>query len=623
MSAFSTKSVFRHRRAGALALLGACSWFAIAGPSIALERAEVRSPIATTQTVEFNIYLPVKNRAQLEAFLVELQTPGSPAYHQWLSPAQFNEQFGLPASEVNAMTQELAAKGLQVTAVHTHSLTVSGKVGAVNSAFGTTLATGHFRSGGDTMVATSPLKMTPHVAAAGGIVMAFSGTIHMQSTSQKSNFVINPVTNPDNRSSPTGGYWFDDLKQAYAYPSYKVLNGAGSTIGVLMTPNFNPPDMKLYFSHEKLAVPSISTYNVEGGAPYNANSAAETHIDITHSGGMAPKASIILFNMPSLEDDSIFAGLTDIVESNLVDVVNMSFGAPEAGYSAPYNGGVNYSGIIGVYDDFYAEGNALGITWVAASGDWGGKDIPAAACFYEPQPTPCGTYEVGVGIPAASPHVTAVGGTNLVTTYSPPSLNSAYVGENANFDQLAFDIFYGTTATNAIWGSGGGISSYFAKPSYQSEVSQQYLPAAAAKWRTIPDVALEMGGCPFGDLYYELNGVCPPDRSFDWTPISGAFYGYIGTSLSSPDFVGLVALKIQSEGSRLGNENYDIYALAAAQQNGSPNTVFRQDITGNNGVYKTAPGYNLVLGNGTVIANDFVRGPSLPVAGVPQTPTNP
>jgi hypothetical protein len=30
-----------------------------------------------------------------------------------------------------------------------------------------------------------------------------------------------------------------------------------------------------------------------------------------------------------------------------------------------------------------------------------------------------------------------------------------------------------------------------------------------------------------------------------------------------------------------------------------------------------------VLGNGSVISNNFVRGQSLPAAGIPQTPTNP
>jgi subtilase family serine protease len=428
---------------------------------------------------------------------------------------------------------------------------------------------------------------------------------------------------PDNRESANGGYWFDDLKQAYSYPSYKALTGKGVNIGILMTPNFNPSDIALYFSHEKLATPNITTINVEGGAPYDPNEVAETHIDITHSAGQAPLANVYLYNMPDLSDESVLAGLTQIDEFNSVDVVNMSFGEPEAAYSPAYNGGVNYEGFIGIYDDFFAEGNVQGITFVAASGDWGGKDLPPAVCFTSSAPTPCGPMRVGVGIPAASPHVTAVGGTNLQTTFNPPSLNSAYVSENADSDALAFDIFFGTTATGAVWGSGGGISSYFAKPSYQTLVSQQYLPAKAAGWRTIPDVSLEMGGCPFGDLYYEENGVCPPNRSFDWAPIAGNFYGFVGTSLSSPDFVGLLALKIQSEGGRLGNENFDVYSLAGAQENGSSNTVYRRNIPGNNGVYKTAPGYNLVLGNGTVIANHFVRGASLPAAGVPQTPTNP
>jgi kumamolisin len=198
------------------------------------------------------------------------------------------------------------------------------------------------------------------------------------------------------------------------------------------------------------------------------------------------------------------------------------------------------------------------------------------------------------------------------------------VSENADFDALDSDIFYGTTATGAVWGSGGGISAFYPKPAYQSLVSQANLPAKAKKWRTIPDVALQMGGCPGGTLYFDLHGVCPPDRSFVWEAIGGQFEGVIGTSASSPEFAGLVALKIQSTGGRLGNENFDIYSLAAAQENGSANVVFRQDIPGNNGKYKSgSPGYNLVLGNGTVFGGRFVRGPGLAVAGKPQTPTNP
>jgi subtilase family serine protease len=610
----------RCRAAVAFALLAAGSSLALTGAANAFEKATIGAQAAAEQAVQFNVYLPVRDRAAVEALITELHTQGSPEYHKWLTPAEYNERFGPSQSTVNSIKQELAARGLQVSEVHAHSLRVSGTVAAINAAFETTLATARFASGRQSLAALKPLKLTPALAAANASIAAFSGTTHMHSDSKP----ILGFPGPENRESTTGGYWFDDLKQAYAYPSYKKLTGKGSNIGVLMTPGFNPSDMTLYFSHEKLATPSITTVNVEGGAPYDVNSAAETHIDITHSAGMAPLANVYLYNLPDLNDDSVFAGLTLIIEQNVVDVVNMSFGEPEAAYAAAYNGGVSYEGIIGIWDDYFAEGNAQGITWVASSGDSGGKNVPAAACFSASPPNPCGPMETGVNLPASSPHVTSVGGTNLVTTYHPPSLDSAYVEENADYDALFEDIFFGTTATGAVWGSGGGISGYFAKPSYQKLVSQQFLPSGARKWRTVPDVALEMGGCPgAGDLYVEEHGVCPPDRSFDWTPLSGTFYGFIGTSLSSPDFVGLVALKIESEGGRLGNLNYEIYALAAGQENGSFNTVFRRDIPGSNGVYSTHPGYNLVLGNGTVIANHFVRGPSLPAAGEPQTPTNP
>jgi subtilase family serine protease len=593
---------------------------ALGGTAAAAEKAVVDGAVSTEQSVVFNIYLPLQDRAGVQALLDELHSPTSALFRHWLTPAEFDAKFASKAETVNAISTELASHGLQVTEVHSHGLQVVGTVAAVQEAFGASLNAAHFSSGRSVMVAPTPLHLTPTLSAANAVIANFSGRIRMSVTSEHIS------GKPLNRDSPTGGYWFDDLKQAYSYPSYTSLTGEGVTIGVLMTPGYNPSDMRLYFSHEKLATPNIHTFDVEGGAPYNAASAAETHIDIQHSGGMAPKASIILYNLPDLEDDSILAGLTQIIEYNVADVVNMSFGGPEGFYSPAYNDGVDYSGILGIYDDFFMEGNALGITWVAASGDSGALDIPAVACFSATPPDPCGAMQLGVGIPAASPHVTAVGGTNLVTTYNaskPTDLNSAYVSENADDDPLVEDIWYGTTATGAVWGSGGGISSYFAKPSYQTLVSQTYVPAKAKNWRTIPDVALEMGGCPFGSLYYELNGVCAPDRSFDWTALGGEFLGYVGTSLSSPDFVGLTALKIQLEGSRLGNENYEIYSLAAAQENGSGNRPFRRDITGNNGYYKAEPGYNLVLGNGTVVGRDFVLGPALPAAGIPQTPSNP
>jgi subtilase family serine protease len=615
---------FSRLKGGALAALTAAACVIFSGSSSAAEKAVIDAAATAEQVVEFNVYLPLRDRNGAEALLSQLHNPNSASYHQWLTPAQFSERFGPQTATVNAITNELKAHGLEVTAVHSHSLHVSGTANGVQSAFATRLAMGHFTSGQQVITAAAPINLTPALAAAGAVVADFSGKIRMQKMAHPSN-----LAKPQNRESSTGGYWFTDLKQAYSFPSFKKLTGKGVTIGILMEGGFNQPDMTAYFGHELLPSPKISTVNIAGGLPFSPNNSFETHLDIQQSGGMAPNASIILYNLPDLQDSSILSGLTTIIESNTADVVNMSFSGPEAGYTAAYNGGTDFTGILNIYDDFFMEGNMLGITFVASSGDWGGLDIPAVACFSATPPTPiCGPMEAGIGSPASSPHVTAVGGTNLVTTFNaknPKDLNSAYVSENADDDPLDSDIFFGTSASGAVWGSGGGISLLYPKPSYQSLVSQSNLPKAAKKFRTIPDLSLQMGGCPGGTLFFDLHGECPPDRSFVWEIIGGQQEGVIGTSASSPEFVGLLALKIQSTGARLGNENFDIYSLAAAQENGSGNTVFRNQIEGNNGVYKSTVkgGYNMVIGNGTVIGGDFVQGPALPVAGKPQTPTNP
>jgi subtilase family serine protease len=624
MPLLKVQSGFSRLKGGALAALAATACFVLGQASPAAETAVLDAVATAEQAVEFNVYLPLRDRAGAESLLAQLHDPNSASYHQWLTPAQFSERFGPQTATVNAVKNELKAHGLDITEVHSHSLRVSGTAGGVKSAFGTTLAMGHFASGKQVLTTAAPIKLTPALAAAGAVVADFSGKIRVQTTAHPSN-----LAKPQNRLSPTGGYWFDDLKQAYSFPSFKKLTGKGVTIGILMEGGFNQPDMTAYFGHELLPSPKISTVNIAGGSPFNPNGSFETHLDIQQSGGMAPDASIILYNLPDLQDSDILSGLTTIIESNQADVVNMSFSGPEAGFTAAYNGGTDFTGILNIYDDFFMEGNALGITFVASSGDWGALDVPAVACFSASPPTPiCGPMEAGIGSPASSPHVTAVGGTNLVTTFNaknPKDLNSAYVSENADDDPLDSDIFFGTTASGAVWGSGGGISLQYAKPSYQNLVSQKNLPKNAKKFRTIPDLSLQMGGCPGGTLFFDLHGECPPDRSFVWEIIGGKQEGVIGTSASSPEFVGLLALKIQSTGARLGNENFDIYTLAAAQENGSGNTVFRNQIEGNNGLYKSTVkgGYNLVIGNGTVIGGDFVQGPGLPVAGKPQTPTNP
>jgi subtilase family serine protease len=573
----------------------------------ALEKANIQGRASASQPVAFEVYMPALHGAELDQLLKDLQNPSSPHYHQWLTPSQYNARFAPDKALIQRITTELNAKGLQVTSVSAHRIHVTGNVGAVERAFSTQMAHATFSNGRTTLAATKPLTLTPTLASMGAVVASFSSNVRM-----RSHAVRIPGT-PLNRYSASGPYWFDDLKQAYEYPSYQIYNGKGVNIGILMEGGFNQKDMDAYFAHEKLATPKIYEVDIQGGAPYDPNNSTETHLDIQQAGGMAPKANIILFNLPDLADSSILDGLTTIVESNSVDVVNMSFGGPELFYAPEFNGGTDYRGILGVFDALFKQGNAQGITFIASSGDQGALPAPPLKCFTT-NANPCGAMRASAENPASSPHVTGVGGTNLITTYSAknPNLDSAYIKEAAWGDVLEGDIFYGTTSTGNYWGSGGGPSIYFPQPSYQRLVD------TGTNMRAVPDVALHMGGCPYGAV-----SPCKPDRSSVVVAIGGSFYLVIGTSASAPDFTGLTALKIERLGTRLGNENFDIYSLAAAQEHGNALRVFRTDIDGYNGKFHTKHGYNMVLGVGTVYGKDFLLAPNVPSAGIPQSPSNP
>jgi kumamolisin len=227
-----------------------------------------------------------------------------------------------------------------------------------------------------------------------------------------------------------------------------------------------------------------------------------------------------------------------------------------------------------------------------------------------------------VSWPADDPNVTGVGGTNLGTTTLPkPStpgypytyaLSSKYLGENANDDPLAVDLWYtgGPALPGEIWGSGGGVSTMFAEPAFQKLVG-----TAIKSGRNVPDVAMHMGGCPQGAVT-----PCAPNRSLDVIYMGGSRYGLIGTSASAPEFAGLLAITEQNLHTRLGNANWYIYVLAAAS---GDRAFHHANIPGNNGGYTTHNGYDQVIGVGTPYGNLFTADPFAGLAGDPQTTSNP
>lgn len=549
---------------------------------------------AASQAVHFTVHLPLRNERELDTLLNAQVTTGSPLYHHFLTPAQFAAAYGPTRAHLQAAASPLRSAGFAVR-VTAHGLDVFGTAAQMSATFKTQVNAVRTR-GGRTLTAVAGHPVLPAaLSAMGAVVPALSGVSRVETLSETTRNVL-----PNNRYTPFGPYWFDDLKEAYQFPSALVLNGRGRTVATVISSDFSDADLAQYLGHEKVPVPKTYRRIVDGGNPFNANSgdSFEADLDIQQLAGMAPNATVVDYEIPDLSDQSIYDAYSAVDDDNKADVVSSSFGGCELYYTAAYNGGQNFTFIFKAFDQLFKQGNAQGITFTAASGDRGNYE-----CL-----DPSGTYYVrGTSFPADSPNVTAVGGTNLITENLPPvggkrNLDSGYVRESENPD-------YRTGGRNSIWGSGGGESIVFPRPAFQNAVGYTYAG------RGVPDLSLQMGGCPLDATY------CSPDDSASVEAFAGQLVGVIGTSISSPDFAGLLALKVQRFGSRLGNVNPESYRIAR-QGTYLGSHFYHSYIPGNNG-FRSTPGYNLVVGNGSVIGRNYIEAFDVPLAGDPQTPTNP
>ncbi len=625
--------------------------------------AQVQTLGAADQSAvtHFNVYLPLTHQTDLDQLLRDQTDSSSARYHQWLTPAQFKTQFGPSRADVAKVTKALEAAGFTVTGEQTQNLQVEGPVSAVDKLFATQLQQvrtprGHVRLA----AANHHLTLPDQLASVGAVVPEF--TAHLESHLHSAR-PLKPLASasPLFRLSSNSSFFYpNDMNEAYQLPSFqteitplfsrhqKQIAGVGSHIGIVISSVISPADLaktfnsnvnlgggdhliQAYSANSNLPVPAVTIRAVNGGSGAfdpNSDDAFEASLDTQMSLGTAPGAQETLYNVPDLNDDSIIAGYTAVNEDNTVDVVSSSFGLCELYYTAGYNGGTDFTSILRTYHSLFQQGNAQGITFLASSGDNGALDCYTAA--FSNNPTNGTNFVPGVESPADDPNVTGVGGTNLQTAATPGVDDATYVSENADFDpRVPAQFQVGPTTIvsvgNNTWGSGGGFSSIFSKPAYQFLVN-----TGSLAHRAVPDVSLMMGGCPSdADLAKQDCTVLPRSAALVW--VGGELWLLIGTSSSSPQFAGVLALAVELNGGRLGNVNPLIYSLSAVQTlAGGANApkdlqFFHRNINGNNNFYTVKPGqaYSEVLGNSTLDVKNFLVLQGAQPAGTPDTPSNP
>jgi subtilase family serine protease len=192
-----------------------------------------------------------------------------------------------------------------------------------------------------------------------------------------------------------------------------------------------------------------------------------------------------------------------------------------------------------------------------------------------------------VSWPAGDPLVTGVGGTYLCTD---PTNTSARVVDSTDPPVNCQD---NPGVAEVGWTpSGGGFSSVFPKPDYQDTLPAGSTPIGSM--RGVPDISFQASARTGALVYLSL----PPDGNSGLicgsAPCSTGWYDIGGTSLSCPQWAGLVAIADQINGSGLGLINPGLYAIGSDPQRYA-NDFF--DVTvGNNTANPDVPGYPATTG---------------------------
>jgi pro-kumamolisin-like protein/Big-like domain-containing protein len=554
----------------------------------------------------------------LRQLLDDQQSKSSPNYHAWLTPDQFGKQFGPADADIQAVTAWLTSQGLAGIKVGPGRQVIefSGTASQVRNAFRAEIH--RFMVNGEEHTANTsdpqvPVALAPVVA---GIVTLhnFPHKSHRRYIGQFRRSLKTGETTPlftFPRPSGNGNVYAlgpTDFAKIYnvapLWNATPAIDGTGQTIAIVGETNINIQDVRDFRKIFGLPAndPEIIVNGEDPGITSKGEE-SEADLDVQWSGAVA-KGAKIRFVVSASTPASFGVDLSAlyIVENNLASVMSESYGECEQHMTA---------GESQFYNKIWQQAAAQGITAIVSAGDGG-----SAGCddFNLPQPA---THGLAVNGFASTPFNIAAGGTDFDqinkwslywnATNDPATQASAlsYIPEipwNENCSQLGLN-GCGATApqgsVNIVAGSGGPSTLSGSKPTWQMGVKGM----PNDNKRDLPDVSLFASAGFTGSSYI----ICQQDRNLSGNPACALnlgsgyldFHGAGGTSAAAPALAGIMALINQKTGSREGNANHVLYALAKlpnASCDGSlPATVTNTacifyDVTRGNSYPGLAPG---------------------------------
>jgi subtilase family serine protease len=544
---------------GGIALLllsAASSLAAIKGPQTFSTHKKV-GKLAEDHVVSVAIAMPFRNETALDQFLADVYNPESSVYGQFLEAADFHARFCPTAEDVAEVAYFLGNNSLEVTHVADNNMLihVSGPAAKINAAFQVELSLFTEQEDGAEVsyYYASELEGTLPGKAAGLIGLENRTKLRHHATQGLKNGALRkfddaPVTrnlrSRDQRFSGTP----TRIHSAYNIPTGKT-QGAGQVLGLVELDGFDMSDVTFYEKYYGLPDVPIEIVNVGAKQTASGGGAVEVTLDIELMIATASGMSkLVVYTSPNTMQQSLEL-LTKIATDNVAKSISTSWGSPEMSLSASYKNAENSA---------FKQMTAQGQSFFAAAGDSGAFDS--------------GGSKLAVDDPGSQPYVTCVGGTTL--TLNP---KGAWEAESTWW-----------TSSDRV-GGGGGISSYWAMPTYQKNAPGAN-SGASVTHRNVPDVSLDANPQTGYPIY-----------------VGGSWGGYGGTSCAAPIFAAFTAIVNQNREangkSSIGFINPSVYAIGMSSNYDS---AFHDITDGTNGHYKAVQGYDLATGWGSMKGQELI-----------------
>jgi subtilase family serine protease len=562
------------------------------------EPGETITPLDPTQVLPLRVYLTGQSGRTAAASAVS--DPSSPAYAHYLTAKQFEQRFGPTGEQSSIVSRWLTSQGMKITASTSHYIAVNATVAQADAAFDTAISVYSYTVtvtvGGRPFPLTNssvgtvggfsvPASLGADVATVTGIEYvsppassssAASSAATSAALSKAESIATSTVKPPAASSSSSAGYqcsqYWDQysesipaaygrttaptqlcgytvkqLRAAYGVSSSKDT-GKGVTVAILSS-GYSPTmlsDANRYFAGQGVPGFAPGQFTDSTNAAVTADDSCEypleESIDVESVHIAAPEAKVVNVAADCASDEVAandpiqlqyqLDAADRVVDKQLADVVSGSYSFEEQ-WISPAD--------VAAWNLTFEQGAIEGIGFDFSTGDGGAEISP-----------PYQTTAV-VGFPSTDPWATGVGGTSIAIGRGGGVVGDYAWGDNATEVDAAGTGYASAPPGAFLEGSGGGISTLFAEPSYQSSAVPGALATSggtSSAHRVVPDISADAGSL----FLIGYTGSVTPGV-YDVVDQGG------GTSASSPLIAGLEADAIQAAGHPLGFVNPALYQL--------------------------------------------------------------